>query len=202
VPPVNEQPFEEGNRMFNIGDNDYVLASYKDLVKGKTEVLKTAKGIVKLAANDKYGIKIVAGGVDLSKSVYSHNDNFDLINQYGMIDKDGYIQLSNVDLDGSGEKEFVVTIGAPGLCIASFFFTSELKYTDKLNGWRYMFLNRHRHIISPHSALRWYDYYSYKNGKIENLGEVDIDTISQRTDINISLEKGQEMLKNELRKTK
>jgi len=196
-----EQPFEQGNKLFNIGDNNYALTSSKDIVKGKTTVLKTANGIVCLSANGKGGIKIVAKQIDISKDIYAHNDNFNLIDQFGMLDDADYIQLSDVDLDGNGNKEFVVTIGAPhtGLGAVSFIFTSELKYVGKVDGWDYMFLNKHRHIIAPHSALRWYDCYSYSNGEIKNLGEVDIDTSQQPS---INQKKAENRLYNELRNTK
>lgn len=196
-----EQPFEQGNKLFNIGDNNYVLTSYKDIAKGKTMVLKTANGIVCLSANGKGGINIVTKQIDISKDVYAYNDNFNLIDQFGMLDNADYIQLSNVDLDGDGKNELVVTIGAPntGLGIVSFIFTSELKYAGKVDGWDYMFLNKHRHIIAPHSALRWYDYYSYRNGEIKNLGEVNIDTSQQPS---INQKKAENRLYNELRNTK
>lgn len=198
---VNEQPFEQGNKLFNIGDNNYVLTSYKDIAKGKTMVLKTANGIVCLSANGKGGINIVTKQIDISKDVYAYNDNFNLIDQFGMLDNADYIQLSNVDLDGDGKNELVVTIGAPntGLGIVSFIFTSELKYAGKVDGWDYMFLNKHRHIIAPHSALRWYDCYSYSNGEIKNLGEVNIDTSQQP---HIDHKKAENRLYNELRNTK
>jgi len=196
-----EQPFEQGNKLFNIGDNNYALTSSKDIAKGKTTVLKTTNGIVCLSANGKGGIKIVAKQIDISKDVYAYNDNFNLIDQFGMLDDADYIQLSNVDLDGDGEKELVVTIGAPhtGLGIVSFIFTSELKYAGKVDGWDYMFLNRHRHIIAPHSALRWYDYYCYRHGEIKSLGEVNIDTSQQP---HVNQKKAENRLYNELRNTK
>lgn len=198
---VNEQPFEQGNKMFNIGDNNYILASYEDIIKGKTVTLKAANGIVSLAAGSKYRIKIIAGNRDIYEDIYAHNNNYDLINQLGMLDDEDYIQLSNVDLDGDGKKEFVVTIGAPhtGLGITSFVFTSELKYVGKVDGWDYMFLNKHRHIIAPHSVLRWYDYYCYRNGKIKNLGEVNIDTSQQPW---INQKKAENAVYYELRNTR
>ena len=138
---------------------------------------------------------------NLMDDILKYNTNYDILNNGGQFDVDSKVQLSNVDLDGDGKKEFVVTIGAPntGLGIVSFIFTSELKYVGKVDGWDYMFLNKHRHIIAPHSALRWYDYYSYRNGEIKNLGEVDIDA-SQRP--HIDHKKAENRLYNELRNTK
>ena len=198
----NEQPFEQGNKMFNIGDNNYILASYEDIIKVKAVTLKAANRVVSLAAGSKYRIKIIAGNRDIYEDIYAHNNNYNLINQLGMLEDEDYIQLSSVDLDGDGKKELVVTIGAPhtGLGIASFVFTSELKYAGKVDGWDYMFLNKHRHIIAPHSALRWYDYYCYRNGEIKNLGEVDIDNTSQQPHVN--QKEAEKMLYNELRNTK
>lgn len=177
----SEEGKEKLGQMFNIGNRCFVQCSGKELTGGATIKIKTNSGIVMLAADNVGRLSINVKSRNIANDIIKSNTNYDLMDKNGELESETKIQLSSVDLDGDGQKEIVVSIGQPntGIQMTSYIFTSDLNYVGKIDGWNYMFLNKHHHIIAPQSVNRWYDYYQYKNRKVTKLGEVDTDNSSQ-----------------------
>ena len=172
---------EKPGQLFNIGDQCFVQCSGNELSGGTTIKIKTNSGIVMLAADNAGRLSINVKSRNIANDIIKSNTNYDLMDKNGELESDTKLQLSSVDLDADGYKEMVVTIGKPntGIEMTSYIFTSDLNYVGKIDGWDYMFLNKYHHIIAPQAALRWYDYYQYKNKKVVKLGEIDTDNSSQ-----------------------